>query len=157
MKEVELQKALKALSEKEMPGVFSATVVSVDEAKGTCKVNDGELDYTDVRLIATEDESDVLLVVPEDGSSVLVGLLNDDINQMFVVQYSKLKKVKVKISTTELEIDSGGHKLARGDEDLKTVLNDMITEINKVVVVVGTTINIPAMEAIKLRLNSVLK
>ena len=155
--ETELQDGLKKLGSKEMPGVFSAIVLSVDESKGTCVVNDNELDYTDVRLVASEGESDALLVLPEVGSSVLVALLNDDINQMFVVQYSKLNKVKLSIRTTALDIDKDGHKLARGGEDLKTILNDLIIEINKISVVVGTTINIPAVEAIKQRLNTVLK
>jgi hypothetical protein len=155
--ETELQQGLKTLSTKEISPVFSADVLSVDEAKGTCKVNDGQLDYTDVRLVASESESDALLVLPEVGSSVLVALMNEDINQMFVVQYSKINKVKLKIGTTALDIDENGHQLARGNEDLKSILNDFMTEVNKISVVVGTTINIPAVEAIKLRLNTVLK
>jgi len=155
--ETDLQEGLKRLGKKEMPGVFSGDVVSVDAAKGTCTVNDGELDYTDVRLVASESESDALLVLPEVGSSVLVALMNEDINQMFVVQYSKINKVKLKIGTTALDIDENGHQLARGNEDLKSILNDFMTEVNKISVVVGTTINIPAVEAIKLRLNTVLK
>jgi hypothetical protein len=83
--------------------------------------------------------------------------MNEDINQMFVVQYSKINKVKLKIGTTALDIDENGHQLARGNEDLKSILNDFMTEVNKISVVVGTTINIPAVEAIKLRLNTVLK
>lgn len=56
------------------------------------------------------------------------------------------------LAAAELE----GLQIMSQNESLKDVLNDLIDEVNKILVVHGTTINIAAMTAIKQRLNKIL-
>ena len=54
----ELQDALRQLSKRETD-TFPAKVVSIDKEKGTCVVNDGDLEYTEGRLSATIESIDL--------------------------------------------------------------------------------------------------
>lgn len=136
---------------------FSATVQSVDKAKGTCVVNDDDLEYTDVRLASViNDRENKLYVFPKPGSSVLVSTINGDLENLFVEAYSEVDEFLLKAGATEMTINASGYKIDRQGENLKTVLNDYIDEVNKIIVVQGTTINVGATNAIKQRLNKIL-
>ena len=57
---------------------------------------------------------------------------------------------------SEIQVKESGIHVKRGDEDLKSVLNDMITEINKIKVIYGNSINVAEMESVRDRLNNIL-
>lgn len=136
--------------------IFPATVKSVDKEKGTCEVNDGDLDYTDVRLSAVIDSNDnKLYIFPVVGSSVLVSMI-DGLENLFVNKCSDVEEFYLKTKTAELHVSAAGFKIDREGENLKKVLNDYIDEVNKIIVVQGTSINVAATTVIKQRLNKIL-
>ena len=152
----DLKKALNEFKKQNVL-VFPATVTSVDEAAKTisCKDTD-DFEYNDVRLAAAEDNKKSVLLIPKINSTVLIGLIGDQLNALFVVKINEAEKVIGTIETTNFKIDASGYQVKRGDESLKTVLNNLIDEINKIKVIYGNTINVIAVNEIKERLNNIL-
>lgn len=152
-----INKALGEFAKKEAQ-VFAATVTAVNEAKKTVSIKDvDDLEFFDVRLAAAEDDEKSILLIPKVGSSVLAAMIGNDINTLFVAKVNEVEKVVGAISTTEFEVDSSGYKINRDGENLKSVLNDFLDEVNKIRVIYGNTINVAAVTAIKGRLNKILK
>ena len=111
----------------------------------------------DVRLNAVIDTLEsYVTVIPKEGSYVLYGILENMEHEAAVLACSEVEKYIIKIGDTQQEITTEGTKINGGGENLKNVLNDLIAEIEKIIVVVGTSPNVPALEAIKLRLNKIL-
>jgi len=137
---------------------FPATVQSVDKETKTITAKDLEgFTFNEIRLTAAIDESKALVVYPKIGSTVLVSMIGNQLEQLFVSSVREVESLDVTIEDTELHMDVDGYRLKRGNEDLKTVLNDMIDELNKIVVIQGQSINVVAMTQIKARLNNILK
>lgn len=170
-REIEIQNALMHLGSRGVE-TFAATVIEVQKEKGTCTVNDGDLEYTDVQLSAVIDEDDhKFLVFPQENSTVLVSPIAEDIHRLYVEVVSKVESISCNIGESQFLVNENGYDISRKGENLKEVLNDFITqfgslceELSKVVVSVGVTPNIPNIatikkevtESIKQRLNSIL-
>lgn len=153
----QIQKALKQQRDRNAT-VFTATVTAVNEASKTITVKDIDgLEFFDVRLAAAEDAVKSLLIIPKVNSSVLVAMIGNDLNTLFVAKVNAVEKVVGEIENVSFEVDAAGYKIAKGDQDLKTVLNDYIDEVNKIIVIKGRSINVAATTAIKARLNQILK
>lgn len=72
---------------------FLASVVSVDEQKGTCDVKDADgAEYFDVKLCAQEGKCDVL-VLPKEGSSVIVAHIEGIPGFLHVAQFSEVDRI----------------------------------------------------------------
>jgi len=137
---------------------FPATVKTVDKTKKTVTVEDLEgFEYTGVRLTATVDETKAVVIYPKVGSTVLVSMIGNELEQLLVSSVREVESLDATIENTELHVDATGFRLKKGNEDLRTVLNDLIDELNKIVVIQGTSINVAATLAIKARLNTILK
>ena len=137
---------------------FPAIVESVDKDNKTIAAKDLEgFTFNEVRLTASIDESKALVVYPKIGATVLLSMIGNGLEHLFVSSVSQVESLDVTIATTELHMDADGYRLKRGDEDLRQVLNDMIDELNKIVVIQGQSINVVAMTQIKARLNNILK
>ena len=67
-----------------------------------------------------------------------------------------IKEFQVKSGNAIIKLNPSGLTVSNQNENLKQIMNDMIDELNKIIVVQGTSINVPAMEVIKQRLNTVL-
>ena len=154
--DLEIQKALEHLKKRDVY-CFIATVMEVDKTNGICKIDDGELEYTDVRLSAIIDGNDQkCFVFPKVGSTILVEPINEDIKQLYVSKYSEVESINGLIENTSFLIDKDGFNIARDGENLQTVLNDwqaefgkLCDELNKVVVSIGVTPNVPVITQIK--------
>lgn len=133
--------------------------VATDVGESTCTVErQGLPSLFDVRLNAIDDDlQSFFTVYPAEGSTVLVAIIENMKTEAVVIRCSEVRRVKAKIGDTELELDADGFRFYRSDENLQAVISDLIGEIQKIVVVVGTTPNIPALEAIKQRLKQILK
>lgn len=155
-----LDAALKrALKEMGKAGIvtFPAVVKSVNDLAKTISVIDiDELEYFNVRLAAAEDDKKSVVTFPKVNSTVLVSNIGNDENTLFVSKINEVDKIEGTIDTVNFKIDSTGYKVSKGDQNLKTILNDMIDELNKIKVIQGRSINVAAMTAIKNRLNTVL-
>ena len=127
----ELQDALRRLSKRETD-TFPAKVVSIDKKKGTCVVNDGDLEYTEVRLSATiEDNAKRFFIYPKVGSFVLVSPIKEDIHRLYVEFFSEIESIDLEIETTQLKINHEGFLLKKSNETLAGLISDLLREIQQ--------------------------
>lgn len=88
--------------------VFSAKVSGVNiEAKTITILDVDELEFTDVRLSASEDDKHSLMLVPKLQSTVLVAQIGDDLNTLFVVAINEVDCIVGKFKTIAVEDDAG--------------------------------------------------
>ncbi len=121
---------------------FIAIVEENYPDKDTIDVRDlsGTL-YPDVRKRASiEQAKQGIVITPVKGSSVIVSRIEES-DELFVEMFS------------EIEIMT----ISAGGENLYNVLSDFIKEVQKIIVVQGTSPNVPALTAINERLNKILK
>lgn len=93
---------------------------------------------------------------PKEGALCIIGLIENKPANAFLIDATELEELEIKTGDTEVTVKDTGVKIKRSGEDLRSVLNDMIDEINKIRVIYGNTINVTAMTAIKQRLNNIL-
>ncbi len=165
-KDEQIRKGLKQFA-KVPEGIFIAEVTAVNKTNDTIHIVDVDgLDYQEVRLKSVIDNKKGVVTYPALKSSVLVASIGNDDNTLFVVGFSEVESIKGAIGTSEFEIDKEGYQLTSKGENLKTVLNDHISEIgklcdeiNKIIVLpgFGTTPNIPAITVIKTNITQTIK
>ena len=127
----ELQKAIGELKKRGV-STFPATVVSVDKANGTCTVNDGELEYTDVLLSAQMAENGKrFYLFPKVNSWVMISPIQEDLNRLYVEFYSEIEAFDLQIEETRIHIDTDGFLLKKQNETLKKLMVDLLQEIQK--------------------------
>ena len=127
----ELQKAIGELKKRGV-STFPATVVSVDKANGTCTVNDGELEYTDVLLSAQMAENGKrFYLFPKVNSWVMISPIQEDLNRLYVEFYSEIESFDLQISMTRMQIDEDGFLLKKENETLAKLMSDLLKEIQK--------------------------
>lgn len=139
--------------------LVTGSVKSVDQGNDTCTVErDDAPKLFKVRLNAVIDDiTNKTVVYPAVGSKVLCAIIGNDSKEATIIKYSKIESVIIKIGTTDYLIDASGYQIKRGNNNLKQLLNDFITEVQSIIVVQGTSPNIPALEAIKTKINQVLQ
>ncbi|CVK17155.1 hypothetical protein Ga0061079_11723 [Apibacter mensalis] len=144
--------------------VYERLSLSIDKGRvyelngDTCKVKSltGTRDYLRCSLTSkVENSMEVLKVIPKIGSVVTVGILKD--NAEVLLQTSEVEAVEYTTGTTRLLINKQGYILERDGENLSKCLSDLIDEINKIVIIYGNDINRPSMNAIKKRIQTILK
>jgi hypothetical protein len=125
----ELQDAFRKLNERGVD-TFAVKVVSVNKQEGTCKVNDGELDYFGVQLSAVvDDNQNNFYLFPKVGSWVLVSPINEDIHRLYVEAYSEIESLALVIETVKFRVDKDGFLLKKQNETLKGLMSDLIGAI----------------------------
>jgi len=125
--------------------------VNWDEKTMTCTGVIDELDYHDTLLgLGSEVKKPVV------GSTALIGIISNNAGSTFLISSEEIEEIEYKAGEAVLNIKQEGFTITSGSESLKQCLNDMIDELNKIIVIQGTTINVAAMNAIKERLNTVL-
>ena len=129
----ELAEGLRSLGKRRTPTI-AVEVLSVDKAQGTCVVKDDELQYT-VRLASViNDNTERFYLFPKVGSSVLIASIGEDDNRYYVVAYSEIESVSLRIEGTQLVIDKKGVHLQRGEVDFKSLLNELLNELKTAVI-----------------------
>lgn len=160
--EKELQDAFRKLKQRDVD-TFPAKVLEVDKDKGTCKVSDDEIKYTDVQLSSVIDANkSKFYLFPKVGSSVLVSPINEDLHRLYVEAYSEIESMDVSIETVKFQMDKDGFLLKKDNENLKKLMADLITAIKamKFTTNMGPTINlinIADFVAVEKRFNQFLK
>lgn len=125
-------------------------------------VNWDEKTMTAENIIDGLDYFDVLLGLgsfyrkPKVGTKCLLGVLGNQTSATFLIEAEAFEESVFKSGTTEFTIKEDGFIVKQGNESLRTILNDLITEINKIVVIQGRTIDVTAVTLIRQRLNTVL-
>ncbi len=129
------------------------TCTAVDWEAQTMTATDGDgLGFFDVLLgVGTT------AVKPVVGCDCLIAIIEGDEATAMLFYADEIEQVYLKSGETLLIISSEGCRLEKGTEDLLSILTDLVTEIQKIVVVIGTNPNIAAMEQIINRLKQILK
>lgn len=98
---------------------------------------------------------------PKIGSWVMIGEVGGNGSGLyFVLGYSEVQKITGKIGTTEFDIDGNGVKILRGSENLKTVFDELFTELTTSFTAISAVVplpNLPKYALLKARLDSILK
>ena len=133
------------------------TVVKVyGEDLATVEIAD--IEYADVRLRLTDDSvSNKLVVRPKVGSLVLVADLTGEGRILTVIDSEDVEELEFKQESMNLKINKDGFVIENKGENLKNILADFITEVAKIIVIQGTSPNVPALTTISERLKKVLK
>lgn len=137
--------------------ILLGTVAHVSEFTCDVEFDDHPTRY-DVRLTAVNDKLDNYTVVyPKPGSKVLVGIIESMETDAVLLNCSEIDSVVTKIGEAQWVIDKNGCLLQKGNENLQQVLSDFIVEVQKIIVVQGTSPNVPALTDINNRLKKILK
>ena len=101
-----------------------------------CDVSrDGQPDLLEVRFHAVLDTvNNFTKIKPKVGSVVLVGLIENSPVDAFIISYSEVDQVCVKIDSTLVEVSKIGIRAERNGQNLKTVLTDFMTAVNGIMV-----------------------
>lgn len=157
-----LQDAFRQLGKRGVD-TFPAKVVSVDKVKGTCVVNDGDIDYTDVQLSATiEDNGKRFFLFPKVGSFVLVSPIQEDIHRLYVEFFSEVEELNFETEKSQIKINDEGFLLKKENETLAKLMSDLLKEIQKMKFTTNTgstikLVNQPKFKAIENRFKTFLK
>lgn len=154
-----------AMLKKGMPALFPLKVVAVDVAKKTFTgVDRFDIKYDDVQLSSSVINEKTVLVVPSVNSWVQVSAIENQENELVLMAYDKLDDLMIDIGSLSLSANANGIKLNCQGENLKNTLvsvvdqvSNVCDELKKVVVAVGVTPNVPAIELIRQELNTVIK
>jgi hypothetical protein len=113
--------------------------------------------YPQVRKRAAIENSTLgIIITPSEGSSVIVSRLESS-DELFIEMFSRFDTISVTTGSTHLLIDSEGYTVEKAGENLGRCLGDLIDELNKIVIIYGNDINRQAMNAIKNRIQTILK
>lgn len=156
----EFRRAVEIIVRKNIPLFLTEGVVSdVDKDTNTCNVDRGDLpELLNVRLDAILKAGDnKITIYPERGSKVLCILVENNPTDAYVLAANNIEEIKGKIDTSEFIINKDGFYIQRGDNNLKSLISDFITEVQNIIVVQGTGPNVPALESIKTKITNLLK
>ena len=73
-----------------------------------------------------------------------MGLIEEDLNQLYVVQYSAIEELRLKIANCDFCIDESGFNFKKENESLRSLLLELIGAIKKLkfTTTSGSTINL---------------
>ena len=131
--------------------------VAINVKETSCDIERADsVTLLDAKFSILEETETYARIIPKEGSNVLFAFA-DDRPEAYILSCSEVERVEVKIGTTEHILQADGHTIKKGNENLAKILEDFMQELQNVIVVQGTTPNIPAIEAIKTRMKQLLK
>ena len=114
-------------------------------------------DIIDVRFNAVlNGVSNKFKIVPKVGTAVLCGIIESDISEAVLLTCGEVDKVEITIDTLQFELSNAGVNIKNQNENLKTVINDLIDELDKIKIIYGNDINHLQLASIKTRINKIL-
>ncbi|HMI04275.1 MAG TPA: hypothetical protein VK541_17435 [Pedobacter sp.] len=136
-------------------GVGTATEIQ----ENSCTVlRDGQPELLDVRFHATEDTPGSRIVeIPADQSSVIYAIIDNQETEAMIIKCSEIEKVMMKVGELEYHIDENGVMIKCGNDSLGSVISGFIDEVKKIIVINGRSPNVVALNALKVKLNKILK
>lgn len=103
--------------------VWEAVVVSVQADTCKVKVLASDLEVEDVRLMAEIGGTTGLILTPKVGSTVLVGCIQNEIADLYVVQYTEIDALKFVQGNTTIEADKDTVMLKNAQSEVRIVSN----------------------------------
>ncbi|MCZ2140821.1 MAG: hypothetical protein LC096_05450 [Bacteroidia bacterium] len=160
--EKELADAFRKLGKRSVD-TFVAEVVSVDKEKGICVVKDDTIEYDEVRLCAVINaQGNKFFIFPKQGSTVLVSPIKEDINDLYVEEYSEIEAVEIEIGQAKFAFDTNGFLFKKSNETLSGLINELIAAIIAITVPTavgpsGVPINAAQFTSLQTRFQTLLK
>jgi hypothetical protein len=94
---------------------------------------------------------------PKIGTSCLIGVIENQESITFLLDCDQLDEAVYISGESSWTMNTGGFIINQSGENLAKCMGDLIDEINKIVIIYGNDINRPAMNAIKKRIQTILK
>lgn len=138
--------------------IVDGTAYDITDSSFTLK-SENLPDIQEVRMHAIDDNLDTRMTIyPKVGSSVLVGIINNLPGEAVLISCSEIERVLIKMNSLEFEVSAttGKVTIKKGNDSLGACAGDLINEVCKIVVILGTTPNVAALQAIKTRLQQFL-
>ena len=64
----------------------------------------------------------------------MIASIGEDENRYYVVAYSEIESVSLRIEDTQFTIDKAGVHLQRGEVDFKSLLNELLNELKTAII-----------------------
>lgn len=136
--------------------IDTAKVLSIEGENCHVTTIDDKKEFFDCSINAIiENSTNKLLIIPKVGSLVTIGVYQKN-NKAVILSVSEVEKIYFKNNEADFTFDSTGFQFNRDGENLKKVLNDfqdnfgkLCDELAKVVVSIGVTPDVPAIQQIK--------
>ena len=147
-----IRKAIKKIAGKGNVSFITGKVVEVNEGERTCDVEpaDGSPVLYDVFLQSMPDVDGGGVFLPSVDSVVVVGMLDDNVG--VVVQQSGFDKMIVKVGEQELVLDKNGLKWMVQQNDLKSLVGELIDILLNFQVTTNTGVSIAVVPNLVTRL-----
>lgn len=144
----------------------SMQLVKVTAVNGTTcdglTVNDDEM--YDIRLRSVDNGMiEGLVLTPKVGSWLFVADIGNNKHDHIALIYESVEEMTLTIDTLKIVVNTEGVKVLNGTESLKTVFNDILDKMKTLKILTTTGIatvapvDVPLIEALKNRLNTILK
>lgn len=131
-KKEQIRDRLKQMAKQHGPlNTVLATVTSVDEAEGTCELDDDGLALYDVRLKPVLSADEAVITVPAVGSWVLVARIEED-EDWLLLACEKVEKYRVTVGAFKLELSADGFEISNDQTSLKSILTNLVSEVVKI-------------------------
>lgn len=154
-----------ALIKKNIP--LTIDVGTVKKVSGdTCHVESltTEKDFFKCRLNAIEkNENEYLKFSPKINSTVVFGIFKDT-EKAIIISTSEVEKIEYKIDQVSLLVDKNGFEFIKDEINLKNVIkqglenqNEINSVLQKIVVAIGVSPDVPKLQEIKLSTNTVIE
>jgi hypothetical protein len=136
--------------------IDTAKVISIDADKCKVVTVDDQKEFFECSINAViENETNKLVTIPKLNSLVTIGIYQKS-NKAVILSVSEVEKIYFKNDEADFTFDSSGFQFNRDGENLKEVLNSfqesfgkLCDELAKVVVSIGVTPDVPAIQQIK--------
>ncbi len=169
------QQILQALRELHGPGTISFPATVTENYPGEDYVDVQDMlgtPFPEVRKRAAVDGGKGIVITPVKGSSIIVSKLSGiDSNSYVISMFSTVESIKITLENHVLLLDkdglsvdlsSGKLVIKNNQENLKTLITDLVSEIMKITVTTGTgpsgtPINIPQLQQISQRIPKLFK
>jgi len=142
-------------------------ITSVDKVNNKCNVKpirneDSKIELTEVQLGSKIDNDNDYIIYPEVNSVVLITWISKQ--DAFISLYGDIDEIVMKPNNDILLNPNGKVSIANDIEDLKTIIDDLLTGIKSITVtssptggVTTTPINFAVFDALSIRLGNLLK
>lgn len=130
--------------------IYEVAVTSVDMNEDTISVEfDTGLILEDVRLRSVVNNKSKFVLYPSVGSVVQIAAIEG--GQDYVVIAVE------EITDAAIEVSTGKIAIKKGTDTLGDLIGKVIDEVNKIVVMQGTSPNVPSLTALKTKIKNILK
>lgn len=161
-KEEQIREAIRRLGSEVGPlHTLLAQVESVDEAALTCTLIDDDVEIFDVRLSPVLNGNQSVIIFPKINSWVIAIRIEHDEDWM-IMAADEIEKYRITIGTQIIEMDGTQVMIKNNNDDLKTLMNDLLNAIINMKFTTNTGVTIELINAldfenIQTRFNAFLK